>query len=242
LLNIADNAELRVAGASATPVLKVGNNQTAAPLTITGSGKIDLKSRGMVIDHAPAGPAGDASALASVRAQLIAGRGPNGDYFNPTSGITSSVAAGNSLTAVGYALASDVLPFADGVSDTFLGTTVDKTSVLIRYTLSGDGNVDGKVDFLDLAKLAQSYNITDGKRQWSNGDFNYDGNVDFLDLAKLAQNYNTALPSSPIPGASAEFNADLARAFASVPEPGFLSILALAPLLGGRRRRRRQNA
>jgi autotransporter-associated beta strand protein len=239
VLKIADNASLGVAAATTTGVLKVGNNSAAAPLTITGSGKIDVKSRGMVIDHASAGSGGDAAALASARAQLIAGRGPSGDYTNPTSGITSSAAAGNPLGAVGYALASDVLTFADGSTDTFLGTTVDKSSVLIRYTLAGDLNLDGAVDFLDLARLAQSYNVTDGTRQWSTGDVNFDGKTDFLDLAKMAQNYNTALPSAPIPGAPADFQADLARAFASVPEPSLLSILALTPLLAGRRRRRR---
>jgi hypothetical protein len=96
------------------------------------------------------------------------------------------------------------------------------------------------VDFLDLAKLAQSYNVTDGTRQWSTGDVNYDGNTDFLDLAKMAQNYNTALGAPAVPGASADFNADLARAFASVPEPGTISLLGLGAvaMLGGRRRRR----
>jgi hypothetical protein len=56
---------------------------------------------------------------------------------------------------------------------------------------------------------------------------------------KLAQNYNTALPTDPIPGAPANFSADLAAAFASVPEPGALSVLALSAFgLAGRRRRR----
>jgi hypothetical protein len=96
--------------------------------------------------------------------------------------------------------------------------------------LSGDVNLDGAVDFLDLAKLAQSYNVTDGTRQWSTGDVNYDGNTDFLDLAKMAQNYNTGLPSEPIPGASAAFQADLARAFASVPEPSLVGMLGLCML------------
>jgi len=95
------------------------------------------------------------------------------------------------------------------------------------------------VDFLDLAKLAQSYNVTDGTRQWSTGDVNYDGNTDFLDLAKLAQNYNTSLGAAAVPGASADFNADLARAFAAVPEPGALGLIAIGgiSLLGKRRRR-----
>src|SRR4029078_7596520 len=128
-------------------------------------------------------------------------------------GITSATAAAGSLGAVGYALATDVRPFTDGSSDTFMGVTIDKSAILARYTLSGDVNLDGSVDFLDLAKLAQSYNVTDGTRRWATGDVNYDGNTDFLDLAKLAQNYNTALaPSAPIPGAPVGFEADLARA------------------------------
>jgi hypothetical protein len=135
-----------------------------------------------------------------------------------------------------------VLPFVNGTTDTFLGLTVDKSSVLTRYTLAGDVNLDGSVDFLDLAKLAQSYNVTDGSREWATGDFNYDGSTDFLDLAKMAQNYNTALPSAPIPGASVDFNNDLARAFAAVPEPSgaIWVFLAAGGGLGRRSRRLRR--
>jgi hypothetical protein len=144
---------------------------------------------------------------------------------------------------LGYADASDVLPFANGAtSDTFLGSTVDKTTMLIRYTLAGDANLDGTVDFLDLSRLAQNYNVTDGTRTWAQGDYNYDGNVDFSDLAKLAQSYNTTLPggAAAIPaGAPAGFEADLARAFAEVPEPSALVMLTglAAVAVMGRRRR-----
>jgi hypothetical protein len=205
---------------------------------LTG-GTLDLTTNGVAIHYAAGN---DATVLASSRAQIIAGYNPttptSGDgNWKGTTGITSSSIG--SLNAVGYALASDVLPFADGSSDTFLGTTIDKNTVVARYTLSGDVNLDGSVDFLDLAKLAQSYNVTDGTRQWSTGDVNYDGNTDFLDLAKLAQNYNTALPSAPIPGASADFQADLARAFAEVPEPGAIALLGVCGAAMMTRRRRR---
>jgi fibronectin-binding autotransporter adhesin len=219
--------------------LTVGDGtQATSQLSLTG-GTLDLTTNGVAIHYAAGN---DAAVLASTRAQLIAGYNPSsptaGDgNWKGASGITSSSIT--SLGAVGYALASDVLPFADGTSDTFLGATIDKNTVVARYTLSGDVNLDGAVDFLDLARLAQSYNVTDGTRQWTNGDFNYDGNTDFLDLAKLAQNYNTALPSSPIPGAPADFQADLARAFASVPEPSatMLSLIAACGLAARRRRR-----
>jgi hypothetical protein len=233
--------QARVASATKV-VLTVGDGtQATSQLSLTG-GKLDLQTNGLAVDYA-AGAANDTAALASVRAQILAGYNPssptagNGTW-NGATGINSSSIG--TLNAIGYALAPDVLPFTNGTTDTFLGTTVDKSTVIARYTLSGDLNLDGAVDFLDLAKLAQSYNVTDGTRQWSTGDVNYDGNTDFLDLAKMAQNYNTALGAPAVPGASADFNADLARAFASVPEPGTISLLGLGAvaMLGGRRRRR----
>ena len=92
-------------------------------------------------------------------------------------------------------------------------------------------------------KLAQNYNTTVSattQSWWNHGDFTYDGIVDFNDLVKLAQNYNTALPSSPIPGAPVDFNADLAKAFASVPEPSgaLLTLLAACGFALPIRRRR----
>jgi hypothetical protein len=85
-------------------------------------------------------------------------------------------------------------------------------------------------------KLAQSYN-TSGKT-WFSGDFTYDGAVDFNDLVLLAQNYNQAVPGA-LAVDSASFNADLARAFASVPEPsGVICAIGLLGIAFGRRKRK----
>ena len=118
-----------------------------------------------------------------------------------------------------------------------MGSPVDGDAVLTRYTLLGDATLDGTVNFNDLVNLAQNYNIVNGTRTWYTGDFTYDGNVDFNDLVKLAQNYNTSLPTEPIPGASAEFRADLAAALASVPEPGLGAMAFVGAAVLGRRRR-----
>jgi hypothetical protein len=179
--------------------------------------------------------------MQSVRTQIISGY-HGGDWAG--SGITSSTLA--SSQAIGYARATEVLPFSNGTTDTFLGASVDTSAVVARYTLAGDATLDGAVDFNDLVKLAQNYNtsVKDVTQSWWNrGDFTYDGVVDFNDLVKLAQNYNSSLPISPVPGAPADFQQDLAAAFASVPEPSTtaaaLVVLAGCGLANHRRRRRR---
>jgi hypothetical protein len=126
----------------------------------------------------------------------------------------------------------------------FAGQDVDASTVLVAYTLAGDANLDGAVDFLDLAKLAQTYNtsVAASASTWYQGDFNYDGTVDFLDLATLAQNYNTSLlPAAAIPGAPPDFQADLARAFASVPEPSTATLVAATGLFALARRSRHRS-
>jgi hypothetical protein len=104
--------------------------------------------------------------------------------------------------------------------------------------LPGDANLDRRVDFNDLAALAQNYNRTGGVT-WRGGDFTFDANVDFNDLAILAQRYNTAF-SAPVAGAPADFQHDWAAAIAQaqVPEPNALwvIVLALNSLLVRRRR------
>jgi hypothetical protein len=77
-------------------------------------------------------------------------------------------------------------------------------TVTVKYTLYGDANLDRRVDFVDLAAMAQHYNDTSGNRNWDEGDFTYEGNVDFADLSLLSQNYNTAMEvvagAAPVPG------------------------------------------
>lgn len=108
-------------------------------------------------------------------------------------------------------------------------------TLVIFNTVDGDANMDNKVSFADLVKVAQNYGQSN--RFWTDGDFNYDGIVNFADLVSVAQNYGHALPGAPVPGASAQFDADMARAFAEVPEPGVCGLFVGGVVLLGRRRR-----
>jgi hypothetical protein len=69
-------------------------------------------------------------------------------------------------------------------------TDVGGGQMLVRSTVLGDTNLDGKVDVADLGNLATNYGDAGGAG-WSQGDFNYDGSVDVTDLGDLATNYGS---------------------------------------------------
>lgn len=119
--------------------------------------------------------------------------------IDPLDGIIDSSAADPSHTNAAVGLTDKALDAA--------GAPV----VLLRLTRKGDANCDGTVGFPDLLLLSQNYNGV-GKT-WDQADFNYDMSVGFPDLLILSQNYNQVF-SAP--------------AAAAVPEPGVLSMLALA--------------
>jgi hypothetical protein len=227
-------------GAVSTPELNVGAagrfKQTggtlkAAKVTIAPTGKLDV-DQNMVVDYLPA----DGSPANAIRGYLLTGR--NGGTWNG-GGIMSTLASTNLSRGIAYGEASTLLNLTGSATTTWNGQTVDASSLLILNTLAGDANVDKKVDVQDLLLLGQNYNVLSGQ-VWTTGDFTYDGKVDVADLLLLGQNYNTALPSEPIPGMSAAFQADMAAVFATVPEPGTattLLILSAGGLVARRRRR-----
>jgi hypothetical protein len=120
------------------------------------------------------------------------------------------------------------------MTGTFDGQAVSSSDVIVKYTVVGDANLDGSVNFSDLLALAQNYGKPDSA--WSAGDFNYDGATNFNDLLALAQNYGVSV--------SASVGADVSAAFAgaAVPEPGMLGLLWGGVGLLCRRRRHASGA
>ena len=82
------------------------------------------------------------------------------------------------------------LPLGYGDSADGLVSGLPANTVVVKPTLAGDANLDGKVDFVDLLVVAQHYNGT--QAAWTRGDFNGDGIVNFADLLVMAQNYGKA--------------------------------------------------
>jgi hypothetical protein len=199
----------------------------ATDLTISG-GQIDIANGRLIIDYAPG-----SSPIQLTRAQIASAYDPASLTHWTGPGITSSAAVLDATTGIGYGEALDILGSGGGV---FGSETVDDTSVVARFTKLGDASLDGRVDFADLVRVAQNYGNSSGVAVWGQGDFNYSGTVDFNDLVVLAQNYGGGLAAAPLP-ASADFNEDLARAFAQAPEPGVMAMLGVAACAFARRRR-----
>ena len=142
-------------------------------------GILDLNDNAMVVDHDGTSPVSDIQAMITAAYDTGVGSGHWGE-----SGITSSL-ADDSTYAVGYADRSELS------STPAVFSTADMTSVLVRFTLYGDADLDGTVNLLDFNRLSANFNGTN--KVWSQGDFNYDTQVNLLDFNKLAANFNDSL-------------------------------------------------
>jgi hypothetical protein len=160
---------------------------TVAPTyTIDASSTLDLADNDMVILYGTG-----ATPMPMVTAELS--QSYDGGLWNQR-GLTSSVARANSAAyGLGYAEASVL-----GVTS-FDGITLGENAVLVKYTLLGDANLDGTVNFNDFSILQNHYGQAGG---WSSGDFNYDGTVNFNDFSILQNNYGSTAESALVVGPS----------------------------------------
>lgn len=190
-------------------------------LSITGSGRLNLADNDMVVDYS--GP----SVASDVRLSLISGRNNglwNGAGINSSSAATSPNAGEQGKTALGYGESAIILGASGG---TFGGQLVDDTAVLVKYTYSGDSNLDGKVDITDLGQLATNWQMSS---VWTGGDFDYSGFVDITDLGMLATNWQAGVVS-PLGPLFNEALGSLGLPTGSVPEPAVALLLSAVPAM-----------
>ncbi len=151
--------------------------------TLSDSGAIDLADNDLIV-NTPASTA-DANAVEEAVA----------------AGVTASATAGiiySSTATTGFTLGVATANQVSGSLTTLDGQSIPSTAVVARYTLAGDANLDGTVDFDDLVVVAQNFNTSPGLTppEWSEGDFNYDGTVNVRDYNELNANFNDSLPPS----------------------------------------------
>jgi autotransporter-associated beta strand protein len=193
-----------------------------ATLTLSGSGTVDLNNHELLTNTDPG----------TIHAYLARAYNATGsaDWSQP--GLTSTLARSSpTIYTVGYAFGGDQSAQDAGVT-TNSGSPLSSIQTIVRTTLTGDANLDGKVDFFDLTQLlAYKYN-TGQPASYTDGDLNYDGVVDFFDLSLLlSANYNSGQTYAGMPSASASPSTTTAIA----PEPAGLGLLAAVLLLARRR-------
>ena len=105
--------------------------------------------------------------------------------------------------------------------------------ITVRYTLLGDANLDGSVNFNDFLVLQNNFNQPG---IFAQGDFNYDGTVNFNDFLVLQNNFNQSV-TGIAPGVSKAEVAAMTAFASSVPEPTSLAVLGLGAAAMLRRRR-----
>jgi hypothetical protein len=183
---------------NAAPTATLNN---AAGLAIYGTGVLDLNNQSLLT----------ASPAANVEGMLE--NGYNGGAWNGTAG-GSIMSTAASLTdpaarwTLGYATGGDDVSAA----------VIPLGQTLVKYTIPGDADLSGSVDFNDFLSLQNGYERLAG--DWARGDFNYDGVVDYNDYLILQVNYGRT-PT----GVDASIGAapDLV---APTPEPAALSLVA----------------
>ncbi|HEY7086716.1 MAG TPA: autotransporter-associated beta strand repeat-containing protein [Tepidisphaeraceae bacterium] len=217
-------------------------------LTIAGgatpTATLDLTDNDLVLDYTSTSP------ISTVRAQIR--NAYNGGLWNQP-GISTSLGGAiisgppnviGKTAALGYAEAS-----ALGNPSTFNGQSVDSTTVIVKYTLAGDSDLDGDADGVDIGNWATNFTGElggTGSQVWSQGDWDYDGDVDGVDAGIWAQNFTGELGggglgsiviTQPIaPGAAAILEG---MGITVVPEPVSASVLMIGGL--GLLARRRKN-
>jgi hypothetical protein len=79
---------------------------------------------------------------------------------------------------------------------TFDGQPADLNSILIRYTVLGDLNLDKTVTISDFIDLSANFNLAGG---WREGDLNFDKQITISDFIDLSSNFNQTLSGEAIP-------------------------------------------
>ncbi len=148
-------------------------------LTIdAGAGPLDLADNDMIVDYvAPLTP------LATIQSHVASGYA-GGNWNGP--GIVSSAAGVASNTALGLAHSNEIF---SAFPATFSGVSVDSSAVLVKYTYTGDSNLDGAVNLSDFNRLVANFGAA--PRRWIHGNSDYDLDVDLADFNGLVTNFGS---------------------------------------------------
>ena len=132
-------------------------------LSIDTTGLLDLTGNDLIVHNGN---------LNSLTQELQQGYNAAGPAWKGLTGITSSLAAVDSTHLSALGIIPNTSDGTTPIYPTFDGQPSTATDVLVKYTLYGDANLDGKVDASDYSRI-DSAMITQATG-WFNGNFGYE--------------------------------------------------------------------
>jgi hypothetical protein len=205
-------AALNINGGTATGAAATRTLLSADSVSISGGGTLDIGDSELLTHTDPT----------TIKAYLAAGYDAVGNQDWSQPGLTSSIARnGGGIYTVAYAFGGDQSAQDAGIT-THAGAPLGANQTIVRATLTGDVNMDGKVDFFDISQLLGYKYNTSQPASYTDGDADYSGKVDFFDLSViLSANYNSGQTFAPA-------EARLMSAFAAAPAPPAAAAAAAA--------------
>jgi phosphatidylinositol-3-phosphatase len=165
-------------------------------------GQLDLINNALIIQS---DNANRVAVLARIAEQIGFARNSGETLWTGTGLTSSSAAASAGIMGLGILLNDDG---AGGpLYLTFAGQSADANSILVKFTLVGDLDLDGDVDADDYSRIDAGY-ATHSSGYW-NGDLDYNGRINSDDFFAIDRAFSSPLNQQPgeIP------------AHAAVPEP-----------------------
>ncbi|MGE5610758.1 MAG: hypothetical protein ACM359_16020, partial [Bacillota bacterium] len=192
-LTLMESARLSLANGG-DKVLRVG------ALSIGANATLDLGDNGMVISVKPETAN---SVLQQVTNWVAAARGGEGKWLGK--GLTSNVAQARAAALEGYTGLGLMLNAENGepIKTTFAGQAVGANDILVKYTWTGDLNLDATVDGDDYFIIDSNFISQLASPRYQDGDLNSDGVIDgddyfLMDSAFIAQGPRLAAEETPV--------------------------------------------
>jgi hypothetical protein len=200
---------------------------TALTFNGTAIGQLDLTDNDMIV-QSPTNPGQD---LSFVINRIQIGRNGTATRWGGN-GITSSTAQNDPNQLMGLGAILNDNGHGGPIYSTFDGVAVDMNSILIKYTLMGDLNLNGKIDPDDYFYLDRGFAVGyNPANPYLNGDVDYNGIINSDDYAILDRAYAMQVL------AAAQAPSSLSLGISAVPEPATVGLLTfLLPVLARRRR------
>jgi autotransporter-associated beta strand protein len=184
--NISGTGDVTVGVGASKGYLTLGNNthtSTVSAVTVNAGSTLDIGNNTLKVSFG-----GAADPVATIASEIA--NGYNGGAWTGTSAVAGVITSTPAQTQGGPALA---VGYYDGNTDTDVAGSnpAGPSAIAIKYTLSGDANLDGLVNFNDLVTVVQNFNK--GGTDWAHGNFQFGTSTNFNDLVAVVQNFNKNL-------------------------------------------------